>query len=329
MNEKVIVITGASSGIGRSTAELLAKQGNTLVLAARNKRALGEVAEACQESGAEVLVVPTDVSNEQEVQRLADVTVKKFGAVDVWINNAAVTAVGLFTDTPADAFRKVVETNFFGCVYGTRAALKYFRIQERGTIINVSSVFGAIPSPYETSYVASKFAIRGFSGSLREELMAEGAADIHICTVMPSAIDTPIYKNAANYTGRGLLPPPPIYDVQRVAATIADLTEKPKPEVIVGESGRGMYVARGHLPTGLFERLFSRYITSKHFTDEPASITDGNLDHASSFTDATGNWPREAFPHKKKLYVAGGIAAGIGLLMLVSRALSSDDEEEE
>src|SRR5690606_13423650 len=127
LRDSVVVITGASSGIGRATATRLARQGANLVLAARRGHELEAVAAECREHGAGCLVVPTDVADEDAVQRLADRALGEFGRIDVWINDAAVSAFGPFEATPPEVYRRVIETNLFGCIHGTRAALRRFR----------------------------------------------------------------------------------------------------------------------------------------------------------------------------------------------------------
>src|SRR5262249_9531732 len=159
LSNKVVVITGASSGIGRETARRFAREGASVVLAARREDVLKRLAE---DLGPRTLAVPTDVTDESSVQRLADKAVETFGRLDVWVNNAGVMAVGKFLEIPPDVFRQVIETNFFGYVFGARAALKQFRRQGWGVLINNASVESKLTAPYATAYAASKHAVRGF-----------------------------------------------------------------------------------------------------------------------------------------------------------------------
>src|ERR1043166_5831964 len=222
--DSVIVITGASSGIGRATAQELASRGAHLVVGARDVAALEGLGTA----------IKCDVTREADVQALARAAVAKFGRIDVWINNAGVYLVGRFEDSPADVFRRVLETNFFGTVHGARAALQQFRKQRRGILINIDSVVASAPQPYTTAYVASKYAVRGFSASLRMELALEKGHEIEVCTILPASIDTPLFSHTANYLGRKVKAMSPVNRPEVVARAIASVIERPRRETLVG-----------------------------------------------------------------------------------------------
>jgi NADP-dependent 3-hydroxy acid dehydrogenase YdfG len=160
----VVVITGASSGIGRAAAHGFAREGAQLVLAARARSPLEDVAQEC---GGEPVVAPTDVRDEEAVQVLAARAVERFGRIDVWVNGAGVMVYGRFEDIPADVFRQVIETNVLGQVHGARAALAEFRRRGEGVLINMSSVWGRVTTPAVSPYVTSKFAVRAFSAAVR------------------------------------------------------------------------------------------------------------------------------------------------------------------
>src|SRR5581483_5459437 len=169
LQNAVVVITGGSSGIGRATAIEFAKHGAQLVLAARSKSNLRETAEECEELGADVLVVPADVSDEDQVERVARKAVREFGKIDVWVNNAGTALYSRFEDAPADGYRQVIETNLFGSIYGARAAIDQFRKHGRGVLINVSSQLALGGSPYSSAYAISKYGVRALSDALRQE----------------------------------------------------------------------------------------------------------------------------------------------------------------
>ena len=238
IEESVVVITGASSGIGRATALAFARRNAAVVLAARRENLLREVEAECERLGGRALVVPTDVTDEAAVQALARRAVEHFGRLDVWVNNAAVTVLGRFDETPADVYRRVIETDLFGYIHGARAALPSFHAQGGGVLINNASMVTKLPQPYASAYVVAKHGVRGLALSLRQELSLEGAADIHVCTVMPATIDTPFFQHAGNYTGRATRAMPPVYPVEKVANTIVRLADKPRRETFVGASGR-------------------------------------------------------------------------------------------
>jgi short-subunit dehydrogenase len=314
MSEKTAIITGASSGIGRATALRMAKEGFNLVLGARSKDDLEVVAATCRAVGSQAIAVEVDVADQQAVGKLAVEASEHFGGFDVWINNAGVTSVGAFIDTPDAIMRRVIETNFFGSMYGSREALRHFMPRKKGTLITVSSIFGTVPAPFESAYVASKFALRGFMGSLRQEVAAEGLADVHVCTVLPAAIDTPIYRNAANLTGKPIKPSPPLYSPQQVAETIVDLMYHPRAEVVVGGAGKSVRRLYTVLPKQLFDMLFARFIKITRTQRGISPQTTGNLFAPGRLAQIGGNWPR--YPWRKVggvVLSVAGIAAAVWL----------------
>lgn len=291
IKNSVIVITGASTGIGRATAMEFAKQGATLLLAARNEAPLQEVAQECQRVGGTAVAMPTDMTNESAVQALAQRAIASFGRLDVWVNNAAVSVFGRFEEIPMSAFHRVIETNLFGYIHGARAALPYFREQGSGNLINVSSVVGLTGQPYTIPYTISKYAIRGLSDSLRMELSLDNADDIHVCTVLPGSIDTPIFQHAANYSGRQTKAMSPVNPAKDVAEAIAGLVERPQREIVVGQAVNLMVLQKTLAPD-LFEPMFAKQVDQDHFQDhQPAPQTEGNLfEPTHDYTGVSGNW---------------------------------------
>ena len=221
--DPVVVITGASSGIGRATALRFARKRARLVLAARSSDALEALAKECRKRGAKAIAVPTDVTDPEAVQALAARAVEEFGRLDVWVNNAAVSVFGRITDVPLRDFQRVLDVNVSGYVHGARAALPQLREQGSGVLINVSSIVGEIAQPYTAAYSMSKAAVRALGVSIRSELRLDGITGIKVCTVMPATIDTPFFQHAANYTGRQVVAMPPVYGPQRVACAIVKL----------------------------------------------------------------------------------------------------------
>ncbi|MFJ8666416.1 SDR family oxidoreductase [Streptomyces sp. NPDC093600] len=292
VRDSVVVITGASSGIGRATALAFARKGCSVVLAARREEALEEVGRECERHrGAEALVVPTDVTDPGAVDDLARRAVQRFGRVDVWVNCAAVTVFGPFEETPLEDFRKVLDVNVMGYVHGARAALRVMRRQAGGTLINVSSIVGLVSQPYTHAYGMSKYAVRALGASLRQELRLEKDKGIHVCTVLPATIDTPLFEHAANYTGRKPLAMPPVYSPERVARTIVELARVPRREVVVGPMGRSMVLESRIMP-GMAERMMAHQVDKKHLSrKEPAPAGHGNLHVPAPGTGAAhGGW---------------------------------------
>jgi NAD(P)-dependent dehydrogenase (short-subunit alcohol dehydrogenase family) len=288
LRDAVVVITGASSGIGRATALEFARRGASMVLAARSERSLREVAAACERLGGRALVAPTDVADEQAVQRLARQAIEHFGRMDVWVNDAAVTLFARFGEEPPDAYRRVIETNLFGSIYAARAVLPYFREQGSGVLMYLSSIAARIPQPYTSAYNLTKSGIASLAESLREELL--DAKDIHVCMILPATIDTPIFQHAANYTGHAVQAMPPVYPVEEVARAIVKCAQKPQREVLVGGAGL-MLTLLGMISPGMAERMMARQVDKTHLTDRATAPTSGNLfEPQPALNDVSGGW---------------------------------------
>ncbi len=273
IKDTVVVITGASSGIGRATALDLAQKGVHVVAAARREEALNSLVRECESLGTPALAVPTDVTDEDAVQRLAARATEQFGGIDTWINNAGVNLFARFEEAPSDAFRKVIETNLFGYIHGARAAIQRFRKQGHGTLINISSMLARGGSPYISAYVTSKYGINGLTKSLRQELRD---TNIDVCLVMPASVDTPMYQQAANYTGRAVKPMEPIYDPSKVSKAIIKMIKKPTDEVYVGNVGR-MMGTLNKVSHRSYEKAMARQVERDHFRELPSPERDGNL----------------------------------------------------
>lgn len=328
MRNRVVVITGASSGFGRGAALRFAEAGARVVLAARRKRLLKQIAEECREAGGEALVVETDVSSSSDVEELATRAVDKFGKIDVWVNNAGVGAVARFDETPLEEHEQVIQTNLMWTIYGSYAALQQFRKQGRGVLINVGSFAGKVAAPYLSSYSASKFGVRGLGMALRQELEANGEDRIHVCTVMPVSMDTPFFEHAANHTGKPVQPIPPVYDPQKVVDVIYEVALDPEDEVIVGSSGKvGGWAER--LAPGLIEsQMGKRAHKAQMKQKKSAPDKSGSVfKPMRSGTGVYGDWADKKSSGSKLAAILGvAVPLGVGAVYLaLQRKLGSRD----
>jgi NAD(P)-dependent dehydrogenase (short-subunit alcohol dehydrogenase family) len=309
--DAVVVVTGASSGIGRATVEALASQGATVTAVARRRGPLEELARAHpgdDDGRGRVHAMPADVLDPSAIEEVAAETIGRTGKLDGWVNNAAVQQYGRFEELPLDEWRRVVEVNLFGYVHGARAALPWFREQGRGVLVNVTSVLAKVPAPLQSAYVTSKFAIRGFTDALRQEL--QDAPDIAVCNVLPGPIDTPLFQHAANRTGHAITPPQPTIDAGRVADAIVSVLRDPQREVAVGAQTRAGLLG-GRVAPGTVERLAAEPMAAAHVEErEHAPPTAGNVFEPVAFgTEVSGGWqPDRTGNPGRTAAVATGIA---------------------
>jgi short-subunit dehydrogenase len=317
--KKTIVITGASSGVGRAIALEFAAKGERLVIAARNTEALNELAAECQQLGAEVKVVTTDVTTYSDMLELAS-KADDMGGIDIWVNNAGVLAIGKFDESPMEVTSQVLKTNLLGYMHGAHAVLPYFKKQGHGILINNISIGGFLPVPFGAGYSASKFGLRGFSAALKAELSEY--PDIHVCDAFPAFLDTPGIQHAANYTGKQLRPAPPVYDPKRVAAAIAKLASHPRSETMIGSTSVLLRYAYGLLPN-LTQSMAGMVINGYLKRADAIAKTDGNLFGQVDYGNAVyGGWGLPGRPKTHRKYIGAGmllIAAGI---LLFSRKSS-------
>lgn len=275
---RTIVVTGASSGVGRGVALALAQRGANLVLAARRTEALEALAVEVQALGVAALVVPTDVADVAQMNALAEQAEQRFGRIDGWINNAGVVAVGRFEEIPLDDHLRLLDTNVKGVVIGTHLAMQRFRRQGYGRLVNVASVDGEIPHAYQASYSASKAAVLSLGRVLQQELRRGRQPNIQLSTVLPWALDTPIWGHAATYTGHR--PDLPTKDApDKAVQAIVRALLQPQKEITVGYKAKMAYW--GHrLAPELNERFTADAVQRAEIDWNPVKAdTSGNLQH--------------------------------------------------
>jgi short-subunit dehydrogenase len=272
---RTFVITGASSGFGQGVALKLAAHGANVVLAARRTALLEEVAAEARAVGGVPLVVTTDVSDVDGVRRLAEAAVERFGRIDVWINNAGVVAMGRFWDIPIEDHARVIDVNLKGVIYGSHMALRRFRAQGFGTLVNIGSIESEVPVANQSSYAASKAGVLSLGRALNEELRLSGIDTVKVSTVLPWAADTPIWEHAANYTGskpRMIA----VDDPRQVVDAIVRAALHPTEELAVGWKAQGSYIAHQIFPD-LTEWLAAEIVEWQIDKAPPAPPTSGNL----------------------------------------------------
>ena len=290
LSEQVMVITGASSGIGLVTARAAARRGVKLVLAARAADALRRLAEELNASGGEAVWVAADVGREADVRRIAETALERFGRIDTWVNNAGISIYGRIMDTPVEDMRRLYETNFWGVVYGSRVAAEALRVRG-GALINVGSVVSDRAIPVQGVYSSSKHAVKGFTDALRMELEEEGAP-VSVTLVKPSTIDTPYTKHAKNLMEKEPALPPPLYAPEAVAEAILHCAETPVRDVYVGGGGKALSVLEKYAPR-LGDKLMETFMFDAQQQDGPPGARgDGGLYEASGELKERSGDPR-------------------------------------
>jgi short-subunit dehydrogenase len=319
LSEQVLVLTGASSGIGLVTARMAAEKGARLVLAARSEDALRTLTDELVQSGAQATYVVADASSRDDVRSIAQHAVDTFGGFDTWINNAGVSIYGRLEEVPVDDMRRLFETNVWGVVYGSLEAVRHLK-GRGGALINLGSVLSDRAILLQGAYSASKHAVKGFTDALRMELHDQDAP-VSVTLVKPNAIDTPYTEHAKNYMDREASLPPPVYAPEAVARAILHCAEHPQRDVIVGGGGKQV-TALAHYAPGLMDTLMEKVFGPLSKGDRaPRPLGHNGLDGPSGSLDERGGYKghvmesslyTQAVLHPWKA-LAGAAAVGVAL----------------
>jgi len=285
LNEQVMVITGASSGIGLATVEAAAKQGAKLVLAARSESALHEIAERISAAGGEAIAVTCDVADRQQVAQLAATAISRFGRIDTWVNNAGQGIYGRLDEVTDEDNRRLFDVNFWSVVYGSLTALPHLR-KQGGALINVGSEVSEAYVPLLGMYTASKHAVKGFTDSLRVEIEDVDQAPISITLIQPTAVDTPFPQHARNYQRQEPKLPDPTIEPAQVADAILKAATTPTRDHRVGMMAK-VNTTMATLAPSMADRMVAKLVNKQHY-DEPPRTPAGTLHQPSEAMGVVG-----------------------------------------
>jgi short-subunit dehydrogenase len=301
LKDQVIVITGASSGIGLATAHAACEVGAKLVLVSRNDEALSSIVQQINASGGTAVHVPADVGRREDVERIAEVAVEQFGGFDTWVNNAGVSIYGHIQDVSEEDNQRLFATNFWGVVHGSMVAVKHLKLRG-GALINIGSVASDRVIPLQGMYSASKHAVKAFTDALRMELEAENAP-ISVTLIKPAAIDTPYPHHARNYLPQEPKHPQPVYRPQEVAYAILYAATHARRDIFIGSGAKAMS-AMGHIAPGVMDRAAPLFI-KQQMRAEPPRNPQGALHQAGEGGRVRGDQP--GYVMKTSLYTRAAL----------------------
>jgi NADP-dependent 3-hydroxy acid dehydrogenase YdfG len=318
---EVVAITGASAGVGRATALAFGKLGASVGLLARGRDGLEAAKREVEEAGGRALVLPTDVADPQQVDDAAAALEDAFGPVDVWVNNAMTSVFARFWEIEPEEFKRATEVTYLGVVHGTRSALRRMMPRDRGTIVQVGSALAYRGIPLQSAYCGAKHAIKGFTESLRTELMHDGSK-VRLTMVQMPALNTPQFSVVRSRLPRHPQPVPPIYQPEVAAEAIVWAAQHPRREVWVGRS-TPVVIAGNRVAPGLGDRYLARTGFDSQQTDQPLNgdRPDNLFEPVPGDHGAHGEFDEQAAKSSIELWVSrhrrallgAGIIAAVGL----------------
>jgi len=322
LSEQVVVVTGASSGVGRAIARAFGAAGAKVGLIARTEAALQEAAREIEASGSEALVLPLDVTDPKKVSEAARAVVERFGRIDTWVNDAMVSVFSPVHETTPDEYRRVTEVNYLGTVHGTLSALEQMRKQGEGVILQIGSALVYRSIPLQSAYCASKAAIRGFTDSLRCELFHE-KSDIKVCMLQLPAVNTPQFEVVRTRLPRKPKPVPPIFQPEVIARAALHAAMHPTREIWIAGSAIKAILGQKFLP-GLLDRYLGRIGYDAQQTEEPVERyrPDNVFKPLPGDRGAHGRFDAESHSRSLEMWarmrrgaIAGGLAAAAALAL--------------
>ena len=278
IHEQVMVITGASSGIGLTTALGAAELGAKVVLVARSAQTISAVVDDITGHGGEAIAVSADVADRHQLQNVAEAAINKWGRIDTWVNDAGSSIYGKIEDISEEDARRLFDTNFWGVVNGSVVALPHLR-RDGGALINLGSEASEAPLPLLEMYAASKYAVKGFTDCLRIEVQQVDRSPVAVTVIQPTATDTPFDEHGKNYMEKEPNLPPPRIEPEQVADAILDAAVHPRRDVKVGLMSKANTFVAKHLPR-LGDRLAAMRVRQLKRDEPPQRPREGNLHHA-------------------------------------------------
>lgn len=325
LSQQTIVITGGSSGIGLCTARLAAERGARVIIISRNEEALENVTSQLKTTGAEADYIVADVGDRDAMRKAVDTVVERYGGFDTWVNNAGVGIYASLEETTDEDHHRIFQTNYWGVVYGSLEALRHLK-KRGGALINIGSISSEMPAPILSAYTASKFAVKGFTDSLRLELMHEDAP-VSVTLIKPSGIHTPFGEHARNYMMARSQVPPPVYHPKLVAKAILHCAEHPTRDVLVGASGWAQTMLAKVMP-GVSDRIFSWAFYKTAIDENQANRNTAALHEPGSDGKVLGDQDDpilEVSPytaaqlHPKTTFAIGAVVAALAATLVLKR----------